>query len=179
LALDLRALDPADGCKSLRLGDEALTPLKTFLSREAKRLHQENLARTFVLVEPGETRVRGYVTLLCTHVKVEQFDEPLALDGGFRYKDYPAVKLARLAVDAGLQGNGAGSALVDFAVALAAEHIMPHAGCRFLVLDAKPNSVGFYEKKGFSKMGPVQDGEQAYTAMFIDLHKLGRYAQEA
>jgi GNAT superfamily N-acetyltransferase len=168
-------LHPDDGCRSLRLGDESLTPLKTFLSREAKRLHQENLAKTFVLVEPGSIRVRAYVTLLCTHVKVEQFNEPLAVDG-FRYKDYPAVKLARLAVDASLQGQGAGSSLVDFAVALAAEHIMPNAGCRFLVLDAKPNSVTFYEKKGFSKMGPVQDGNEQHTAMFIDLHKLSRYA---
>ena len=114
------------------------------------------------------------MTVLCTHVRVEQFTEPLNVEGGFQYKDYPAVKLARLAVDSDLQNRGAGGALVDFVIGLAAEHIMPHAGCRFLVLDVKPNSVAFYKKKGFTKMGPVQDGEASHTAMFMDLHKLSR-----
>jgi GNAT superfamily N-acetyltransferase len=176
LELQLRPITGSDQCRSLRLGDETLTPLKTFLAREAKRLDQENLAKTFVLVEPETARVRAYVTLLCTHVKVEQFPQPLAVDGGFKYKDYPAVKLARLAVHSDLQGQGAGSSLVEFAIGLAVEHIMPNAGCRFLVLDAKAQSVAFYEKKGFTRMGPVQDGDEQLTAMFIDLHRLDRYS---
>lgn len=178
MALQLRALDPDDGCKSLSLGDGVFTPLKTFLAREAKKLHRENLAKTFVLVEAGERRVRAYITLLCTHVKVEQFAAPLEVDGGFKYKDYPAVKIARLAVHQQLQGQGAGGALVEFAIGLAAEHIMPNCGCRFIVLDAKAESVGFYESKGFSKMGPVVDGDVQHTAMFIDLHKLDRFPVE-
>lgn len=125
------------------------------------------------MVEPGATRVRAYVTVLCTHVKVEQFNHPLAVDGGFKYADYPALKLARLAVDSSLQGQGAGSTLVDFVIGLAVDRVMPNVGCRFLVLDAKPNSVTFYEKKGFSRMGQVQDGDDPQTtAMFVDLHKL-------
>lgn len=172
MALDLRSLDPGDGCQSLKLGDAALNPLKSFLRGEAKRLHKENLAKTFVMVEPGQAVVRAYVTVLCTHVAVQQFTEPLAVDGGFRYKDYPAIKLARLAVDARWQGQGVGGVLVDFVMGLAVDHVMPNAGCRFLVLDAKPNSVSFYESKGFTKMGQVVDGPNATTGMFIDLHKI-------
>lgn len=171
MAYELRALDDGDGCNSLSLGEQALVPLKTFLRKEAKRLHRDNLAKTFVLVETGETRVLAYVTLVCTHVAVQQFGAPAPVDG-FKYADYPAVKLARLAVDSDLQGQGVGAQLVDFAVALTEEHIMPHAGCRFLVVDAKPNSVGFYQHKGFSKMGVADDGGQAFTTMFIDLHRL-------
>lgn len=176
MALQLRALDPDDGCRALSLGDEVFTPLKTFLAREAKKLHKENLAKTFVLVIEGQRKVQAYITLLCTHVTVQQFSAPLNVEGGFKYKDYPALKVARLAVNRALQGSGAGSALVDFAIGLAVDHIMPNAGCRFLVLDAKSESTGFYEKKGFTKMGAVADGGVEHTAMFMDLHKLRGYA---
>jgi predicted GNAT family N-acyltransferase len=177
LEFQLRPIDADDKCRSLSLGDDAFTPLKTFLAREAKKLHRENLAKTFVMVEEAENgcRVHAYITLLCTHVSVQSFSEPLAVDGGFRYTDYPAVKLARLAVSKDLQGNNIGGTLVDFAIGLAVEHVMPHAGCRFLVLDAKEKSVGFYEKKGFTKMGTVVDGDAKHTAMFIDLHRLNHF----
>jgi len=65
-----------------------------------------------------------------------------------------------------------GAMLVDFILSLAREQIMPHAGCRFLVLDAKPGSVKFYESKGFSKIGPVQDEANDLTLMFVDLYRL-------
>ncbi len=152
------------------MGDDVFTPLKTFLAREAKKLHRENLAKTFVLVEAGEARIKAYITLLCTQVTAEQFSEPLAVEGGFKYKDYPAVKIGRLAVHKDLQGQGAGGALVDFAIGVSAEHIMPNAGCRFIVLDAKAQSIPFYQRKGFSEMGPVLDGGTDHTAMFVDLH---------
>lgn len=171
MTYELRALDSHDGCSSLSLGDAVLTPLKTFLRKEAKRLHQENLARTFVLVETDGTRVWAYITTLCTQVSVEQFDAG-ALVEGFRYKDFPAIKLARLAVDTELQGRGVGGQLVDFVIGLAVEHVMPHTGCRFLIVDAKASSVSFYGRKGFSKIGQAADGSQVLTPMFIDLHRL-------
>lgn len=168
---EIRALADDDSCNALSLGDPTLVPLKTFLRKEAKRLHKDNLARTFVLVETGQTKVLAYVTLVCTHVAVEQFGGDAPVDR-FRYTDYPAVKVARLAVDASLQGQGVGAQLVDFAVALTEEFIMPHAGCRFLVVDSKPNSVGFYQRKGFVRMGAAADGAAAFTTMFVDLHRL-------
>lgn len=171
MSYEIRALADDDGCTSLSLGDPALVPLKTFPRKEAKRLHKDSLARTFVLVETGQAKVLAYVTLVCTHVAVEQFGAPAPVDG-FKYADYPAVKLARLAVDASLQGQGVGSQLVDFAVALTEEFIMPHAGCRFLVVDSKPNSIGFYQRKGFVRVGAAEDGAAAFTTMFVDLHRL-------
>jgi len=169
--LQLRGLDPSDGCSALKLGDEIYAPLKSFLKKEAKKLHKENLARTFVLVEEGKTRVWAYITTLCTQVSVEQFVEPALVDG-FRYKDYPAIRLARLAVDKDVQRAGAGSQLIDFVLGLAVEHIMPHTGCRFLIVDSKAPSVSYYTKKGFRKIGPVADGDGQLTSMYIDLNRL-------
>ena len=172
MTFELRELSPDDGCNALSLGDPAFAPLKTFLRKEAKRLHQEHLARTFVLVRRGETKVLAYITTLCTHVAVEQFDNHGAVVDGFRYKDYPAIKLARLAVDASLKRQGIGSQLVDFVIGLIAQHVMPHTGCRFLVVDAKPQSISFYTAKGFQPIGAHQAGESDTTTMFIDLRRL-------
>jgi GNAT superfamily N-acetyltransferase len=171
VSFELRELRPGDGCNALSLGDPGLTPLKTFLRKEAKKLHAESLARTFVLVPSGETKILAYITTLCTHVAVQQFDKQAVVDG-FRYQDYPAIKLARLAVDASLQGQGIGSQLVDFVIGLVAQHVMPHTGCRFLVVDAKSTSVSFYERKGFTKIGQLDGNDQDLTSMFVDLHKL-------
>jgi predicted N-acetyltransferase YhbS len=168
---ELRELCASDGCMALSLGDPALTPLKTFLRKEAKKLHQEDLAKTFVLVKKNQTQVLGYVTTLCTHVAVEQIGISAPVDD-FRYKDYPAIKLARLAVDVSLQGQGFGGELVNLAIVQILDHIMPHAGCRFLVVDAKPDSVSFYERKGFQRMRQAADGGHAFTTMFLDLHRL-------
>ena len=68
MSYEIRALADGDGCNSLSLGDAALVPLKTFLRKEAKRLHKDNLAKTFVLVRARETTPLAYATLVCTHV---------------------------------------------------------------------------------------------------------------
>lgn len=171
MRFDLRELAQGDGCNALSLGSPAFAPLKSFLRKEAKKLHQEHLARTFVLVPNGDTKVLAYITTLCTHVAVEQFDEHAVLEG-FRYKDYPAIKLARLAVDASLQGQGIGSQLVDFVIGLITGHVMPYTGCRFLVVDAKPESVRFYTAKGFLPIGLSTDSHTETTTMFIDLRRV-------
>ncbi|HZY19610.1 MAG TPA: GNAT family N-acetyltransferase [Ramlibacter sp.] len=167
----IRLIHPDDGCNALRLGDAAFAPLKAFLKGQAKRYHKANLARTFVVVEEGQTRVVAYATILCTQVKVTDVQAPEG-EAEFPYGDFPALRLARLAVDSRLQGGGMGSMLVDFIMSIARDQIMPNAGCRFLILDAKPQSVAFYRKKGFSAIGQVPDGEGATTLMFVDLHRL-------
>jgi len=175
--LELRKIESSDVCNSLSLGDEEFTPLKIFLRKEAKKLHQDNLAVTFVIVAKGTKRVLAYLTTLCTHIAVEQFDDQKSISEDFKYKDYPAIKLARLAVDISQRDNDLhlGSKLVDFLVGFATEQVMPYTGCRFLVVDAKPKSVGFYIKKGFSKIGDHQEGQSQATTMVIDLGRLPKF----
>jgi GNAT superfamily N-acetyltransferase len=141
------------------------------LRGQAKRFQRTNLARTFVVVEKTKAQVVAYATILCTQVSVKQVGDADG-DGAYPYGDYPALRLARLAVDSRLQKSGLGSQLVDFMLALARDKIMPNAGCRFLIVDAKPPSVSFYVRKGFSTIGDVPDGGQPQTLMFVDLHKL-------
>lgn len=164
-SLEFRALRPDDAVRSLKLGSADLVPLKAFLANEAKQLQSTELAKTLVAVRPGESKVLAYATLVCANVAVERFDPNQRFEG-YRYTDYPAVKLARLAVDVELQGQGIGSTLVGILITQTLESIVPLAGCRFMVVDAKSGSVGFYKSQGFEALG-VFDGN---TLMYIDLH---------
>ena len=157
-----------DNCNGFSLGDATLTPLKTYLKKQAKKHHTRHLARTFVIVEEGKNTILAYASVLCTQIRAEVVEgEP-----DFPYTDYPALKLARLAVDHRYQKRGIGDVLVNFILSMARDQIMPHAECRFLVLDAKPGSVKFYERKGFSKIGEIPDGDAPLTSMFVDLYKI-------
>jgi GNAT superfamily N-acetyltransferase len=170
---DLRELRPNDGCTSLSLGDATFIPLKSFLRKEAKNLHQSDLAKTFVLTEHQQTKVLAYITTLCTHISIEQFEAHDQIKD-FKYKYYPAIKLARLAVDRSLKSNGIGSHLIDFVIALAIKYVMPHTGCRLLLVEAKSKSVGFYERIGFKNINKLDVEADQPKTMFLDLHRISQ-----
>jgi len=165
----LREISPDDIVSGLSLGDAAFLPLKIYLRRHAKNSHQVNTAKTYVVV-PNEhpNRVVAYLTLICSHIVVEA----TAAEDGHPYNDFPAVKIARLAVDQRHRGKDLGRLLVDWAIAIATEKIMPHVGCRFLTVDSKQQSIKFYEKRGFRLLDTEHNKQQENPVMFIDLAKL-------
>ncbi len=170
---DLRELHPDDRCNSLSLGDSTFIPLKSFLRNEAKELHLNDLAKTFVLTKHQETKVLAYITTLCTQISIENF-EPNNQIKDFRYEYYPAIKLARLAVDSSLKSQGIGSHLIDFVIALAIKYVMPHTGCRLLLVEAKSKSVGFYERIGFKNIDKLDSQVDRPKTMFLDLHRISK-----
>jgi len=87
------------------------------------------------------------------------------------YKVFPAVKVARLAVDRLLQGNGRGQEMIAWCVSLVKDQIMPHVGCRYLTVDAKRESIGFYERLGFIKLKMQPDEKEDHPSMYFDIHK--------
>jgi hypothetical protein len=60
--------------------------------------------------------------------------------------------------------------MLDFAVATAVE-ISASVGCRFLIVDAKQSSVGFYRRHGFQTALENESVTENSTLMFLDLHK--------
>ena len=60
----------------------------------------------------------------------------------------PVLRLARLGVDERMQGNGIGRELLQSAADIAFE-MRARVGCVGIVVDAKPQSQGFYERSGF------------------------------
>lgn len=172
--LIIRPLHQMDKMGKFSLGSAEFQPLKTFLKRDAKEHDKASISKTFVLVESPEPvgRIYAYTTLVCSEiVNVEQtrLDNCEQSD---RYPTLPAIKIARLAVHKALQGAGVGRWLMDWTIAHVMENIVPNAGCRFLVVDAKKASVSFYDKVGFTILDTDANKQADDSVMFIDLQKL-------
>jgi len=74
--------------------------------------------------------------------------------GDFKYKQVPALKVARIATDLGGQAKGCASTLLDYCFAVGLK-VRELCGCRLMVTDALIERIGWYEKRGFvSSMGP-------------------------
>jgi hypothetical protein len=62
--------------------------------------------------------------------------------------------------------------LVDYALALIKNRIMPLAGCRFVVVDANQPAIEFYKKQGFTLVDTETNRANKCPLMFLDLSKL-------
>lgn len=170
--LFLREIQLSDNTKKLSLGDENFVPLKIFLEKDAWQFHEENISKTFVLVDsihPG-ARIHGYVSLTCNAIELEDGQKPTNPVRANTYPAYPAVKIVRLAVDKTIRGHGYGKQLLDFAIAHVTDKVMPNVGCRFLIVDSKQESIKFYEKSGFILVNSEDNRTAENPMMFIDLH---------
>ena len=165
----LREISPDDKVSGLSFGHADFIPLKMFLEKHARRYHAANTAKSYVLTtESAQPKVVGYVTLVCSHIQIDAPDDV----GEYSYEDFPAVKIARLAVDKRHQGYDLGTQLVDFSIAITQGRIMPHVGCRFLILDSKQQSIKFYEKRGFRLLDTEHNRKKENPVMFIDVGKM-------
>ena len=170
----LRPIKPGDKVTGFDLDDDNL-PLRVFLKREAKGFHASNVVRTYVVIESPERAPRqvwAFISLMCSEVKLGDDYAIKDCPRAGRYGHLSAVKIARLAVDGKLQIQGIGSDLVNFAISLALEKIMPEIGCRFLTLDSKQKSVKFYLDNGFTLLDTDDNKNAVHKVMFMDLHKL-------
>jgi GNAT superfamily N-acetyltransferase len=176
MTFKIRPIEAGDKLTGLSLGDEAYLPLKVFVQRHAKAYQQQSLARSygaFSVDTATKGKLLGYMSLVCGEVVIDDADDPIIADVDYRYRHYPAVKIARLAVDARWRGQNIGGQLIELSLAIALEVIAPQVGCRFLMVDAKQPSVEFYEKLGFTLLDTAANRARNEPIMFIDLAKVG------
>ena len=168
----LRPIQDDDITKNLSLGLASFEPLKTFLRKSALDFHRYDIAKTYVLVEPDKTpaRVWGYITLMNSEIDLAQSSRPNESPALGRYESFPAVKIARLAVDKSLQRNGWGRMMLDWSINLVRLAIMPHVGCRFIVVDSKKESIFFYQQSGFMLLNKETAESEEHPPMYFDLH---------
>jgi len=174
LAIVVKQIEPGDRLTGLSLGDPAFTPLKTFLGKHAQKYEAQSLARTYGAFREDTGKIAGYITLVCGEIATEDGDERLVQEPGLKYlyNHYPAVKIARLAVDKGLSGGGLGRALVNLALGQAKSVVCPAVGCRFVVVDSKRQAVRFYERCGFTMLDTAGNRSRDEPVMFVDLNKV-------
>jgi GNAT superfamily N-acetyltransferase len=166
-----RPIEEADKVNKFSIAKEN-DGLRAFLKKAAWKFHASNIAKTYVAVEAGDSsaRVRSYVTILLSEIKKEYAkieDCPEAE----RY-NYPAVKIGRLATDRDYEGKGLASTLIELITGLTRYHVMPHAGCRFLMLDANREKIDFYKRRGFALVDNKENLESQNPVMFINLHQI-------
>lgn len=106
------------------------------------------------------------VTLVTDCTDVKQVD-PEAGRRGYPYRKYPAIKVARLATSKKHQGNGIGSRMLHEILTLTIM-ISEYVGCRIITVDAKPESVGFYERFGFKR---VKSRRSDPIPMYMDYYR--------
>lgn len=125
-------------------GDEALND---FLRRYARRSHDLGGAKTFLAIDDGDNKtILGFYSL--SPASVEYARTPEIVKRGLARHDVPGFRLARLAVDRKLQGQGIGGQLL---LAAGRRCLMAAAevGGIVLVIDAKNEKVaGWYASYG-------------------------------
>jgi predicted N-acetyltransferase YhbS len=161
-----------DQVSRFRVDGEESRSLVRFIRRDAFKSAKANLTQTYVLKRGGDKCVIAYASIMCAEVALEQSYAIADKVGADRYDFQPAIRIARLAVDEEYRGIGLGRLLVRFIISVVQESIQPITGCRFVVLDAKPGSVAFYESLGFRLLDTQQNRAKNTPLMFLDLQDL-------
>lgn len=119
--------------------------LDGFLIDDALKDQDARLSVTRLVYWHGE--LVGYFTIVNSAIKNDLVNFG---DGEeeYRYNYYPALKIARLATDAHYEKRGIGRAMLQRTLAIAL-NLSNYSGCRFITVDAKKDSIGFYKKYGF------------------------------
>lgn len=170
----LKRLEAAsvDQVSRFRMSSVDDRPLQNFIRRKAYKSAIANLTQTYVAKVEDQPLVVGYISLMCAEIKLEKAyslgDKP---DADI-YEYQPAVRISRLAVEDTHQGKNIGRQLVELAIGITVQAIVPNAGCRFLILDAKSKSIPFYERRGFRLLDTEENKAKDTPLMFMDLRNL-------
>jgi GNAT superfamily N-acetyltransferase len=149
--------------------------LNEYFREDAIVAHSEMLCETFALTQqnaPGT--VLGLVSVCNDIVAVKnlrsfpQFRS--TPEGKLTYKEWPAVKIARLGIRKEIQGNNIGSHLLNLLKTLFV--FQNRTGCRVMTVDAynKPRVLNFYKKNNFRFITEKDASPDRHTrSMWFDL----------
>jgi GNAT superfamily N-acetyltransferase len=166
VAVTVRRLEPEDDRTKFRSGN---IDLDRFFARYAgQNQFRHHIGTTYVAVDDGGEIV-GFATVAASELTTASLSETKRR----RLPAYPipVLRLARLAVDEHAQGRGVAQTLLRAVFALA-HKMATDVGCLGVVVDAKPEAVGFYQKLGFNPLeataGQLGDRPQPLP-MFLEL----------
>jgi GNAT superfamily N-acetyltransferase len=168
--MEIRPLHDGDDRSTFRSGHPDLDRfLHQFAGQNQFRHH---IGVTYVAI--AERRVLGYATVAAGHLEVD--DLPAVLRKKLPTYPLPILRLARLAVDESARDIGLGSQLLRYVLRLALR-MSEDVGCVGLVVDAKPDAVGWYARYGFVALDLVEgesDARPRPTPLFLPLSAVRR-----
>ena len=148
MTIEIRLLQQADDRKSFRSGDPYLD---SFLQKYAwQNQFRHHIGTTYVAVE--RHRILGFMTLSVGSLESDQL--PHDIRKKLPRYPIPILRVARLAVGEGTQGQGVGRLLMRAAFVMAVE-VRERFGCIGIVVDAKRDAVSFYTNIGFEPLEVV------------------------
>ena len=142
---EFRVLTTKDNRENFNCG---LPELDSFFRQYAgQNQFRHYVGTTYILTT--ENRIAGFVTVSAGEIATAS----LSSIANFRFPEYPLpiMRIARLAVDKAFQGLGLGKKLVKYSLELALK-MKNSYGCVGVTVDAKPESVLFYQKLGFIEL---------------------------
>jgi predicted GNAT family N-acyltransferase len=146
--------------------------LNDFLFSDSKDYLLSMMALTYLLEDKNAKRTVAYYSLLNDKIVFDPDEKNFwnrinrKIANSKRRKDYPAVKIGRLAVSKEYSGNHIGEAII-----LQIKHMfstMRRSACRFITVDAYVAAIPFYEKCGFTFLTD-KDRNSKTRAMYFDL----------
>jgi GNAT superfamily N-acetyltransferase len=166
MTVTIRRLEPQDDRARFHSGN---IELDRFFARYAgQNQFRHHIGVTYVAVDESGAIV-GFATVAASELMTARLSE--AKRKRLPAYPVPVLRLARLAVDERSRSRGVAQALLRFVFTLA-HRTAATVGCLGVVVDAKPDAVGFYEKLGFIPLdvtaGELGDRPQPQP-MFLEL----------
>ena len=140
--------------------------LNDFLHNDASRSQEDLISRTYLCL--WHSRLAGFFTLVTDTIEVKLVEQEDGIDD-YDYQKYPAIKIARMAVDEKLSGAGIGRYLLLAAVGKV-HHLSLEVGCRYITVDSKRDAVGFYEKNGFKIIKRYEN--RKFPPMYLNMYPI-------
>ena len=170
--LEFVRLTPGYGIKTFDCGD---SDLNDFLLNDSCPQLGQLFSVTYLLEKDNKTV--AFFTLVNDKIKLEDSRSKnfwttklgKKIPHNKRRKDYPAVKIGRLAVNNDYKGFGVGTAILDYIKIWFVEG--NKTGCRFITVDAYTKSLAFYEKNGFNYLTDKDENDDT-RLMYFDLIKI-------
>jgi GNAT superfamily N-acetyltransferase len=172
--IHVRRLEVNDNRASFRCGN---IELDRFFQRYAgQNQFRHHIGTTYVAVL--DQQVTGFVTVSMGELATENITR--ALRKRLPAYPLPILRIARLAVDLNFQNQGIGKLLLKAMLELAL-NLRDQVGCTGVVVDAKPESVDFYNQLGFSRIAAITgmlDDRPEPAPMWLPIKLIAKAAQE-
>ena len=144
-SLEVRALGPDDDRSAFTCGDDDLD--RFFHLYAGQNQFRHHVGVTYVAADGAS--IHGFVTVAAASIETPG----LSARARKRLPAYPlpVLRLARLAVGVQARGQGVGDLLLRGALELTLS-MREALGCVGVLVDAKPEAIGFYERYGFERI---------------------------
>jgi len=148
IPIEIRVLSKEDNTSQFECG---VVELDQFLKQYAKQNQFRHfIGTTYVAI--SKKQILGFVSVSAGSIRIDELSR--IINKKMPLYPLPILRLTRMAIDKRYQHHGIGKQLLKFVLLLALKQ-KEQFGCFGLVVDAKENSMKFYEQFGFAAFDSV------------------------